>query len=217
MTSTAPVLIVAPTKRCGSTLLQRLLNSTGEIIVYGENFFFLQKLPELLFSLHRNAKDRNANVKKNMELFLDKQIDFEGSGLYPDYEGFVATAISGFHGIPEYYADYSSKLGFERWGIKHQIREIGGFLFLMRLLSNARYVFIYRDLLDVACSAKSRWPRDFEKLGAFRYYGQLWRDNVRAILNLRGENHLLIQYKKTFHFTLSHSSTYGPVISAMKP
>ena len=42
-----PVFLVAPTARNGITLIQRLLNTTRQIIVYGENPAFVQTMPSL--------------------------------------------------------------------------------------------------------------------------------------------------------------------------
>ena len=45
-----PVFITAPTARNGVTLVQRLLNSSKQIIVYGENTDFMSVLPKLVHS-----------------------------------------------------------------------------------------------------------------------------------------------------------------------
>jgi len=195
MESSAPVVIVAPTQRCGSSLLQRLLNSTGKIIVYGENFYLLQNLPNMLLELHQNAEERTKIVSNTLDLFLNTDFDFEASSLFPDYIDYLQSTRAGFHNIISYYGAHAKEHGFERWGIKHQIRQYDGFRFVLGLLPHARYIFIYRDLLDVARSAKSRWPKRFSQLDEYRRLGQLWQKNLRSILDLRGDNFLTFRYE----------------------
>lgn len=192
MTASPPVIIVAPTQRCGSTLLQRLLNSTREMIVYGENFYMLQKLPDTLSGLHNNIPQRQDAIRRTTKLFMETDFDFEASSLFPDYEQYLGAARAGFYALIKFYGDYSKSLNFNHWGIKHQVRGPQGYLFLRRLLPQARYLCIYRDIRDVAKSAKARWPEQYTQLGAYQQLGMLWQENLKAILSQRDQDNVLL-------------------------
>jgi hypothetical protein len=85
-----PIIIVGPTTRCGTTLLQRALNSTRKIVIYGENFMFMQKYPDMI---HGFTRSLNANRHNNASsrAMLRSGVDFEASALFPDYDAYIET------------------------------------------------------------------------------------------------------------------------------
>lgn len=191
----APLLIVAPTQRCGTTLLQRLFNSTRHIIVYGENFVITEKIPRLLLGAHANSDVKTKNVRFALEKILSGEVDFDSSMLFPDYEGYLRVHEKNFRNFLAFYETCSKRYGFSRWGLKHQIRDLRAFLFFLRVVPEAQYVFIYRDLLNVARSARARWPEQYQTPGEFRRLGRQWQQNLDAILRFRGRHYLVLRYE----------------------
>jgi Sulfotransferase family len=190
-----PILVVGPMTRCGTSLLQRLLNSTGKVVIYGENFALMQTLPDIIRGQQRGADGKRKVIEIARDMLVER-VDFEASSLFPDYDEHLAAWASAFRRIVRLYEQDAAKLGFPRWGLKHQIRGQGSFALLPKLLPRARYVMIYRDLLDVARSAKARWPGDFKGPEDYRRFGRNWQDNVRTMRGLAGDNFLLLRYEE---------------------
>ncbi len=200
----SPVIIVGPTTRCGTTLLQRLLNSTRDYIIYGENFYMFDRFPAMIQGQHMDAEQKHQATKAVRETFLNSDDDFEGSSLFPDRFQYLAAVRAGFHHLVKFYADYSRDLGFESWGIKHQIFNAQGYAFLTKLLPEAYYICIYRDLYPVTRSAKARWPGDYPNLAAYTRFGQRWMENINAIHKLQPKHKLIFKYENMVADTDGH-------------
>jgi hypothetical protein len=194
-TEKPPVFVIGPTTRCGTSLLQRLLNSTGKIVVYGENFALLQTFPDIIRNYQREADAKRKVIAMARDLLVKEKQDFEASSLFPDFDHYLRALIGSFRFLLRSYRDDAAALGFERWGIKHQIRNQTSFAILPRLLPDARYVMIYRDLLPVARSAKARWPGDFRGPQDWRRFARNWADNIRTMQRLSGDAFLLFKYE----------------------
>ena len=190
-----PIVIVGPTTRCGTSLLQRALNSTRKIVIYGENFTFMHKYPDMIHGFSRNLKAKRHNIATSREM-LKSGVDFEASALFPDYDNYIETIRQGFHGIARLYRADAKALGFDRWGLKHQIRDQRTFALVPQLLPRACFIFIYRELLAVAKSAKSRWPGDFKSEADYQRFGDNWARNIRTALDLEGERFIVLRYEE---------------------
>ena len=127
-----PILVIGPTTRCGTSLLQRLLNSTGKVVIYGENFALMQTVPDIIRGLQRGAdtKRKVIGIARDM---LVKRVDFEASSLFPDFDDNLAAWSAAFRRIVRLYEQDAAKLGFQRWGLKHQIRGQSSFALLPKL------------------------------------------------------------------------------------
>jgi hypothetical protein len=191
----APVIVVGPTTRCGTSLLQRALNSTRKIVIYGENFTFMHKYPDMLRGLDKHIDGKRRNIKASRDLLLSGE-DFEGSSLFPDYDNYIRAIRQGFGGIARLYRTDAASLGFQRWGIKHQIRDQRSFDIVPQLMPRAQFIFIFRELLAVAKSAKARWPGDFKGPDDYRRFGDNWARNTRLAHSLAGDRFMVIRYEE---------------------
>lgn len=195
MTGT-PIIPVGSTQRCGTTLLQRLFNATRRAVIFGENFYFLQTLPGSIRKLHIDAQKRADATAQYRSLLTDTSVDFEASSLFPDYMKYLEVTRSGFYAICQFYQAQAAEMGFSRWGLKHQIIDTDAFRFTLQLMPDARYIGIYRNPIDVAKSAKTRWPDAYQALDAFRSLGQRWRDNTLLLHQMAGQdNAILLRYE----------------------
>ena len=66
------MFVVAPCARNGVTLLQRLLNSSRKIIVYGENVYFMHRLPEMVRFIVHAYKTHGKSIEASRQRFLDQ-------------------------------------------------------------------------------------------------------------------------------------------------
>lgn len=189
-----PIVIVAPARRCGTTLLQRALNSTGSTIIYGENFVFLETYPAIVAGSREHLEVKLKNTSTARERVLQGDYDFDASMLFPDYETYVRLLRGNLDRIYRYYEDASLSYGYERWGLKHQIRQAARFLDFFRIYPDATYVFIYRGIVDVARSEKARFGREYPRPQNWAVFGETWSRNLETMRRIERPNVLHLEY-----------------------
>ena len=188
-----PVVITAPTARNGVTLLQRLFNSSGQIIVYGENAHFAERLPGLVYEAQGIHLAHHQVFEATRQRFLNETTEFWSSSLWPDTQMYWDLAVESFRRFVILYQKCSEDYGFERWGIKHPFSSVIHLDRFLTLLPAGRFIYIYRNLFDVARSAKARKfakiPADFQKLAA------TWQDSLRVVSAAQEESLMVIKYE----------------------
>ncbi len=190
-----PIFIVAPSRRCGTTLLQRAINSSKEAVIYGENFNFLENYPEMLSGVVGNLRIKIRNTKYARTRVLSGDCDFDASMLYPDYEEYARIMTDHLLRMFRYYERKSKYYGYETWGLKHQIRSAKAFLAFFRFFRSARYIFLYRNIIDAAKSDKARFPTKYNKPENFGTLGLVWSSNVQFMRQMTGNNVLHLDYR----------------------
>jgi hypothetical protein len=190
-----PIIIAAPTQRCGTTLIQRALNSTKQAIVYGENFHLVENIPEIVANIETNLDVKVERTTSSREQLILGRYDQDLSALYPDYGAYAALIKAKFFDLLNFYAAESVRHGFARWGVKNQITNLNGFLSLVRLVPNLTCVIVYRDIGEVIRSHKARFPRTLSTLNDYRAYGARWARNYRVLRSFRGPGCLHIEHR----------------------
>lgn len=185
-----PIVIVAPTQRCGTTLIQRAINSTGNSVIYGENFALLEKYPGLV--AHFESRVGNPQVEAMRRRILTKDYDRDLSGLFPEMPGFASLLKRQFYDQLRYYNRSSIADGFHRWGIKHQIVDLASFSSFYKLASSSRFVFVYRDVIAAAQSAKARFGTSGETQIA--EFSSRWVRNISAMRKVKDQRTLHLEY-----------------------
>lgn len=189
-----PVIVTAPTARNGVTLLQRLLNSSRQIIVYGENKHFCELMPRAVFCANHAHVTAHEQIERTRQRFLSETTEFWSSNLWPDTLMYLKQAVETFRTFVYFYQGCSEQYGFRRWGLKHPFANVEVFDQFYELLPTARYIYIYRNLFDVARSSKARkfakTPQDFAALAT------AWSDSVRVLRRSRADNLLVIKYEE---------------------
>lgn len=151
-----PVLLTSPTVRSGTTLLQRLLCSAGNTLVYGEEVgkdldLQLQVLAarEQVYTHQRAAfADRLARVLAGGQ--DDWLVD-----LMPDIDGYLAALRQGALAGLANCRDHATALGRPVWGFKYPGWPPPLMQLLHRALPRTRTVYVIRDLGDTLRSAKT--------------------------------------------------------------
>jgi hypothetical protein len=124
-----PVFVLAGGGRTGSTLVQRLLISTGEIMVWGEHGgVLLDALQRFVYGM-RDWIEREG-VASQREAFLQQRANAWISNINPVHDAFVTAARAALlHAL----AEPAAALGYRRWGFK-EIRYNGTAIGLLKTL-----------------------------------------------------------------------------------
>ena len=189
----SPIFILAPTARNGITLIQRLLNSSKQIIIYGENYQLIENLPELVYAnvaIHQHHAEHLDQIRNK---FLGGNDDFWTSGLMPQTHEIMVLSFEWFYSLLRHYHDCSIRYGFNRWGIKSPMTGPQSFDRMAALLPNAQFIFIYRNLYDVIRSAKAR--QFISNSCQFAQYVTSWKNNITHVLSATNLRLLVIQYE----------------------
>lgn len=192
--SDAPVFILASAQRCGSTLLQRLLNSRGDTLIWGEHDGVLNSFA----AVHRRLLAWEARFAGNRRAFLTREEDQFLPNMVPE-EHEIRTAaktyVTNLFGLP------AAKLGRPIWGFKEVRYGARVALFLQDLFPKARIIHLTRNLGDSFRSMKrweeseDPWDRKLTERAVWdwvRINASLFevRDDVRCLLSVRFEDML---------------------------
>lgn len=178
----APVFVLGGGWRTGSTVVQRMLNDGGDLLVWGEPYgegAIVQRLAESLS-------------------FLDPACGRSESMLLPDgadlpaVSEWTANMTPPMHHLVAAQRAYLDRLfaapahrhGYERWGVKEVVWGRAEIDLLAMLYPDARFVLLVRDPLTQWASYRpvtrkpwfQRWPE--RPVGSPLSFGELWRDLV---------------------------------------
>jgi hypothetical protein len=140
--------VLAAGGRTGSTLVQRLLISTGEIMVWGEHGgLLLDAMQRLVYGM-RDWIER----EKHWQDFLERRAKAWAPNINPPREAFVAAARTA---LLRALAEPAAELGYARWGFK-EVRYNGAAIALLRtLFPDAVFVVLLRHPVAMLESIKS--------------------------------------------------------------
>jgi len=146
----SPVFVLGGGGRTGSTLVQRLLISTGEIMIWGEH------AGVLLDGLHRIVSGMQAWIDKegagHLEWFRQEGWNAWIANINPSHEAFVAGARAA---LLEALAAPAAQMGYRRWGFK-EIRYNGAAVSLLKsLFPDASIIVLVRHPADALRSIKA--------------------------------------------------------------
>jgi hypothetical protein len=191
----APILVSSPTIRAGTTLLQRLLCSASNTIIYGENVaqdaeFFINVFvaKSSVYAMNRARFDavRANTVEHGSD---DWMID-----LVPNLDGYLEALQRGSLAGLEYCRADALAQSCTVWGVKCPGWKPPTLTLFRQLLPQSRLIYIYRDVLTAARSAKAWMPAwSDEELAGFCTE---WAENLAYALTLAGQpNVLLLRYE----------------------
>ncbi len=169
MRGLAPVLVTSPTVRSGTTLLQRLLCSSPDALIYGEE---IGKDLDLQLQISSSRRLVYGHSRQRFTDSLDRVVAGDGDDWIPDLmpgiDGYLEALHEGAFAGLAYCRRHAESIGRPVWGFKypgwppHLVRQ------LFDHLPGTRVVFLVRNLADTARSAKA-WGAiaDAQDLQAF--------------------------------------------------
>jgi Sulfotransferase family len=181
-----PLVVTSPTIRSGTTLLQRLLCSSSNTLVYGEE---CGKDLELMLQIYRSKAVSYLYSRERLSAILQSVLDGEvnqwTADLLPDVDGYVgAFGRASLAGLA-YCRDYAAALGRPVWGIKYPGWPPNMISLIRRAMPRSRFLIIYRDVADCLRSAKARGSVASEQ--AARQFCGDWKNNLSFMLAMRGD------------------------------
>lgn len=185
--SCRPVFLFGCAWRCGSTLLQRLISSSGEVFIWGENNALIDHLMRINFEL----SEWSSLIKSQNENYKERKLQAWIANLNPNYPKSLTTAASAY--LLYYYYFETIKLGYKRWGFKEVRYNSSHAEFLLECFPKSRIIFLVRHLKDVlASNAVNDWYSD---IGFSQGVTQTWIQNVSSFMSMNDERILLIKYE----------------------
>jgi hypothetical protein len=178
-----PIFIFSAGWRSGSTLLQRMITSSGEALIWGESGGSLtcfaeaaRRYEQMLGSGNiRYAYGFGGNGAESYVQFVESGKDGVHKWIAcmnpPEHE-----LLDAFKGMLKHmYADTALKLGYSRWGVKEVIVGIDTAQFLRVLYPAAKFIFLVRNPIACLTSIKRRnWMDRANDKDALDYYANHW-------------------------------------------
>lgn len=179
----APVFILSAGWRAGSTLLQRLLTASGNILIWGESGGALDCLEDAMQRYMQmlgpgGGKFRHGfggNGAEQYQRFCENTTAGAHTWIASMNPG-LNTIREGFRNLFDtVYARPAAATGFSRWGVKEVQLGLDCARFLKDLYPDAKFVFMIRNPMDCMLSIKRRdWMDQKGSRDALQYYARHW-------------------------------------------
>ena len=178
-----PIFIFSAGWRSGSTMLQRVITSSGQILVWGEAGGALDRLTDLMSCYEQMLGPGNKHYKHG----------FGGNGAQ-EYSKFKAAGPNGVHDwiacmnppvemfttairdfLNSVYARPAADLGYTNWGVKEVQSDGETANFLRLLYPEAYFVFLVRNPISCLNSIKRHnWMDRPQDPKALEFYAEHW-------------------------------------------
>ncbi|MBN1345221.1 MAG: sulfotransferase [Phycisphaerae bacterium] len=186
-----PIFVYPPAERCGSTFVQRLLNSCGEMICYASDWY-LRSLIERTYEL---VSDRHG-ITRSMEVFLSGNTETWSNAVLPKPGEYIDYTVDVLFDLLRRYRQWSEDVGFQRWGFKCVAVPAEQIERTLTFIPNARIIWLYRNIYDVARSAKARqFTKDIHDL---RTWAREWTRSMLWVHEHKYDEHpnvLMLRYE----------------------
>jgi Sulfotransferase family len=189
-----PIIVSSPTTRSGTTLLQRLLCSSDNAIVYGEvcssdldlylNFFINRAM---MYQFNR------AKLDSSLQRFKQGEVNDWILDLMPNLDGYLSALGNACFGGIDYCRFAALEMNRPIWGFKYPGWTPAVLNALRQMMPAFKLLYIHRDLLDCVKSEKARG--NLGSLEEFTGYCLSWTKNLGYVLGLKDQqNVLLVNY-----------------------
>ena len=180
-----PVFILAAGWRSGSTLLQRLLMSSSELLIWGEPYSQNQMIEQLSRPL-RGITQESPDPAWFWNTATFKEQDLSDSwvaNLYPESQYLLQAHAAFFQSL---FESPASAQGYERWGVKEVRLDIKHAIYLQWIFPRAKFIFLYRNPYEAYKSYKgnywyTRWPD--KPVYTAKQFGKNWESLLNGYLD----------------------------------
>lgn len=192
-----PIFIFAAGWRTGSTLLQRMLMSDSDIMIWGEPYTRSRLTGTLMDQL------RPITQEWPFEYYAGNQ--FEGdmsdqwvANVYPPFRHLLAAHRAYFS---ELFEVPSLAMGKRRWGFKEVRLKSEHAIYLKFLYPNAKFIFLYRDPIAAYSSFRGYIKSDYQEwpekpVMTPLQFGDMWCEMVRDFVrNYEKVGGMLVRYE----------------------
>ncbi len=188
-------MLSSPTIRCGTTLLQRLLCSSENTLIYGEE---IGKDLELQLQIFASRKMVYTHSRQRFANSLDRVMQGDTNDwipdLMPDIDGYLVALREGSFAGLSYCQQHAKNNGRELWGFKYPGWQPHLIRMLFDVIPATSMIYIFRELADCVRSAKAwgeiRSEAETQQFcaqwAAHLTFMQQWQ-HARAVLILRYE------------------------------
>ncbi len=194
-----PIFLLSAGWRSGSTLLQRLIMSDSNILIWGEPYDecgMIQALAGSMRAFRPGWPPQDYYYDGNTP---PGQLSSEWiANLFPSLNDMRQAHRSFFDAL---FTEPAKRAGAKRWGIKEVRLHAGHAHYLRWLYPKARFVFLYRNPLDAYlsyCRYGCNWYDTFPGRPVFTptRFGRHWQMLLQSFLNEAGKlDALLVRYE----------------------
>ncbi|WP_024335034.1 sulfotransferase family protein [Desulfotignum balticum] len=201
-----PCFIFAASWRTGSTLIQRLINASGEIYIWGEPTF----LPQLS-DLYHKTTNQFKKVAWNRKAGLSDNVGNWIPVVSPS-DARVRDAVGAF--LTTLYQEESLQKGCARWGFKEvRPNALNHIKLLSEAYPRAKFIFLVRDPYDTYRSIKGKkfHAKFSDPYGPIR----VWKKNVQNFLDtsILKTKTKLVRYEELCKITRDNDSLLSEIAS----
>jgi len=192
-----PVFLLAAGWRSGSTLLQRLAVSSGEVLIWGEPYGRAALIPGLTRAMLTFQPDwpAAAAIAINADLTNAGLHEQWIANFYPEPRS-LRTGLRAM--LDHLLAAPARERGSQRFGLK-EVRLGAADAFLLQwLYPDARFVFLARNPWDAWSSMKGgtwymRWPD--QAVTSAAAFAQIWRGLLASFVQWTDGSGMLVRYE----------------------
>jgi len=213
-----PIFILSTSPRTGSTWLQRVLTSTGDILIWGEN-------TTLTFP-YGDHWTPDIDVKDNNDLhfFKKHRANMRMASISPFFTD-VFNAQKVF--LESLYSDTAKKEGFDRWGVKETYWTDITLKFINWAWPDAKILFLTRRFTEAFSSnlKTSGWHNKYQtccRRNDVRSFCENWIRQVKMIVDYTKQpsNAKLLMYEdlvdnRTLLSSVCKELGLGPIVWAL--
>ena len=191
-----PVLVTSPTIRCGTTLLQRLLCSSSNALIYGEE---IAKDLEMQLQIFASRKMIYSNSRQRFTSSLGNVMQGDTNDwipdLMPDIDGYVEALRQGSFAGLDYCRQHASAASRTIWGFKYPGWPPHLINMLLDVLPETRVIYISRNLTDCVRSAKA-WGEIYGEAEMQQFCAQ-WAGHMKFMRQRQASSSvLMLSYEK---------------------
>jgi hypothetical protein len=183
-----PVFVFSASWRSGSTLIQRYITASGEVLVWGETGGALDSICDALSGWEQSAADGSRRFPNGFGGEGEKAYrQFSRSAKSEHALQWIANLTPSYAELLDHMRDtlttiYGTRAlahGYPRFGIKETRCDLRTALRLKSIFPDARFVFLVRNPIDVMLSLKRRdWMGRPQCHATLREFARHWKNRA---------------------------------------